>query len=215
MNAIAANIANIKKHLPPKAQLIAVSKQQPEDRIDMALAAGQRCFGENRVQEAQKRWAARRALYPDLELHLIGPLQSNKVRDAVALFDVIHTIDRPKLADAVCQEIKSQNRNVSCLIQVNTGLEDQKSGVAPADLVSLLDHCRDIGLGIDGLMVIPPVDQPPALHFALLKKLSQENGLPDLSMGMSNDFEKALALGAHYIRIGTGIFGPREPSTDL
>lgn len=217
MIKIADNIAALKKEiaaLAPQAALVAVSKQQPDDRIDAALAAGQRVFGENRVQEALERWTQRRGQYPDLKLHLIGPLQTNKARDAVALFDVIETIDREKLADAILSEIRSQEtplqgRKISCLIQVNTGGEDQKSGVALDAFPALLAHCRAIGLHIDGLMCIPPVDEPPGLHFALLKKLARDNNLPRLSMGMTNDFEKALRLGATHIRIGTGVFGER------
>ena len=217
MTRIADNIAALKKEisgLAPQATLVAVSKQQPDDRIDAALAAGQRVFGENRVQEAAERWTARRGQYPDLKLHLIGPLQTNKVRDAVALFDVIETIDREKLADAVLSEIRSQEtplqgRKITCFIQVNTGGEDQKSGVALDAFPALLAHCRAIGLHIDGLMCIPPVDEPPGLHFALLKKLARDHNLPRLSMGMTHDFEKALRLGATHIRIGTGVFGER------
>lgn len=212
MNQITANIVALKKHLG-RTCLIAVSKQQPDHRIDAALEAGQRIFGENRVQEAQGRWMERRARYPDLVLHLIGPLQTNKVRDAVALFDVIETIDRIKLADAVLAESRKQNRTIACFIQVNTGGEEQKAGVSLRDFKPLLHHCRAIGLAIDGLMTIPPVDEPPALHFALLKKMAAENGLKQVSMGMSGDFEKAIALGATHVRIGTGVFGVR-PGAD-
>lgn len=209
MTKIADNIAAFKKEIGPKTTLVAVSKQQPEDRIDAALAAGQRVFGENRVQEAEERWTQRRAAYADLSLHLIGPLQTNKVRDAVALFDVIETLDRVKLADAIAAEIKAQGRAVSCFIQVNTGDEEQKSGVSINELPALLAHCRAIDLPVDGLMCIPPVDEPAGLHFALLKKLAHQHGLKHLSMGMSDDFEKALRLGATHIRIGSGVFGKR------
>lgn len=210
MTKIADNIAALKKEIGSKTTLVAVSKQQPDDRIDAALNAGQRVFGENRVQEAEERWTQRRAAYPDLSLHLIGPLQTNKVHDAVALFDVIETLDRVKLADAIAAEIKVQGRAVSCFVQVNTGDEEQKSGVSLVELPALLDHCRAIGLPVDGLMCIPPVDEPSGLHFALLKKLAGEHGLKNLSMGMSDDFEKALRLGATHVRIGTGLFGTRN-----
>lgn len=222
---IADNLAALKKQIARTAkengyaaertQLIAVSKQQDDAKIDAALEAGQRVFGENRVQEAEERWTQRRKAYPDLSLHLIGPLQTNKVRDAVALFDVIHTIDRKKLADAVKQECEHQNKTIGCLIQVNTGDEEQKAGVSIAELPALLAHCRVIGLSVDGLMVIPPLDQPAGLHFALLKKLATENDLVQLSMGMSDDFEKAVALGANYVRLGTAVFGARMPKTLL
>ena len=191
------------------AHLVAVSKMQPADRIDAALVAGHRLFGENRVQEAVARWAARRTDYPDLKLHLIGPLQSNKVRDAVQLFDCIETVDRKSLADALAAEMKKQKRNLPCFIQVNTGEEEQKGGVTPQNLAQLLDYCRAQGLNICGLMCIPPVNESPALHFALLKKLAARHGLMDLSMGMSADYEDAIALGATYIRVGTALFGPR------
>ena len=209
MTKIADNLNALKKKIGPTAALVAVSKMQPDDRIDAALVAGQRVFGENRVQDAVERWAHRRAAFSDLSLRLIGPLQTNKVRDAVALFDVIETIDRTKLADAVLAEMQKQGRVIDCLIQVNTGDEAQKSGVSLKDLPGLLDHCRAIGLPVSGLMCIPPVDEPAGLHFALLKKLAARHGLKNLSMGMSADFEKALALGATHLRIGTGVFGPR------
>jgi pyridoxal phosphate enzyme (YggS family) len=220
MNHIAENILHLKKRIDATASeygrdesgihLVAVSKQQPDERIDAALAAGQRLFGENRVQEAAARWIPRRPHYPDLKLHLIGPLQTNKVRDAVTLFDVIETLDRVKLADALKSEMLRQNKNLPCFIQVNTGAEDQKAGAAPGDIPALLGHCRAIGLDVTGLMCIPPVDEPPALHFALLRKIAADMGLNDLSMGMSADFEKAIPLGATHIRLGTALFGERE-----
>ena len=219
MNIVAANIAAVREKIaracaengrdPHRVNLVAVSKLQPPDRIAAALAAGQRLFGENRVQEAKARWTDLRAQYPDLKLHLIGPLQTNKARDAVALFDCIETVDRPALADALAKEMEKQKRNLPCFIQVNTGEEEQKGGVAPDDLPGLLDHSRRAGLDIRGLMCIPPVDEPPAPHFALLKKLAQRHRLAELSMGMSADFEQAIALGATYIRIGTALFGER------
>ena len=189
--------------------LVAVSKKQPEKRIESALAAGHRIYGENRVQEAQERWEKRRGKYDDLTLHLIGPLQTNKVKDAVALFDVIEVVDRPKLARKLAGEMEKQDRHLPCFIQVNTGKEDQKSGVLPADLPGLLSLCRDEGLNIIGLMCIPPVDEPPGLHFAYLKQLADDHGLRELSMGMSGDYDKAIAAGATAIRVGTGVFGPR------
>lgn len=199
---------------PHDVQLVAVSKVQPDVRIEEALAAGQRCYGENRVQEAQGRWAERRAECPDLKLHLIGPLQTNKVKDAVALFDVIETVDREKLASALAKEMAKQGRpdkkNLPCFIQVNTGEEDQKAGIAPAKVEAFYRFCVDeCGLNIVGLMCIPPVDEPAALHFALLKKYADSLGLSQLSMGMSADFETAIALGATLVRVGTGVFGER------
>lgn len=195
---------------PAGVRLVAVSKMQPDVKILDALKAGQRLFGENRVQEAKTRWTELKTKYPGLCLHLIGSLQTNKVKDAVALFDCIETVDRPELAATLAQEMKKQRRSFPCFIQVNTGEEPQKSGVAPADLPLLLDLCRQSGLEITGLMCIPPQDDPPALHFALLKKLGHRHGLLHLSMGMSADFEKAIPLGATHIRIGTALFGERE-----
>lgn len=190
--------------------LIAVSKQQPEARIDSALKEGLRVFGENRVQEAQQRWQPRRPLYPDLELHLIGPLQSNKAADAVALFDILHTIDRPKIAKAVKHEIDKQNRQLTCFIQVNTGEEPQKAGIAPKEIPDFLAFCRyEIGLNVAGLMCIPPVDEEAAMHFALLKTYAEKQSLAHISMGMSGDFEQAIAFGATYIRVGSALFGER------
>ncbi|MCL4678577.1 MAG: YggS family pyridoxal phosphate-dependent enzyme [Alphaproteobacteria bacterium] len=196
---------------PETVKLVAVSKTQPEEKIHEALDAGQRLFGENRVQEAQARWAGIKPLYPDLKLHLIGPLQTNKVKDAVELFDMIETLDREKLAVELSKEMKKQDRTIPCLIQVNTGGEEQKAGIAPESLPAFLNFCRnDCALDIRGLMCIPPVDDSPALHFAFLKKLADENGLRELSMGMSADYEKAIPLGATYIRIGTALFGQRQ-----
>lgn len=209
MTKIADNLNALKKKIGPDTTLVAVSKMQPDDRIDAALDVGQRIFGENRVQDAIERWTHRRASFSDLSLRLIGPLQTNKVGDAVMLFDVIETIDRVKLADAVLDEMRKQDKKIDCLIQVNTGDETQKSGVSLNDLPVLLDHCRAIGLPVSGLMCIPPVNEPAGLHFALLKKLAARHALKNLSMGMSADFEKALALGATHLRIGTGVFGPR------
>ena len=190
--------------------LIAVSKQQPDARIDSALEAGLRIFGENRVQEAQGRWQPRRPLFPDLELHLIGPLQSNKAGDAVALFDVIHTLDRPKIARSLKIEMIKQNRQLPCFIQVNTGDEPQKAGIAPVEVPEFYRLCRsEIGLDILGLMCIPPIDEEAAMHFALLKTLADKLSLPKLSMGMSGDYEEAIAFGATHIRVGSALFGAR------
>ncbi len=195
----------------PDINLIAVSKKQPIERIHEALAAGHRLFGENRVQEAQGRWADLRGKYPDLKLHLIGPLQTNKAKDAVALFDVIETVDREKLARVLAKEMDKQDRHLPCFIQVNTGDEVQKAGIAIAALEEFYQFCiQECGLNIIGLMCIPTADEPAALHFALLKKYANQLGLAHLSMGMSADFEKAIPLGATYIRVGTGVFGARE-----
>lgn len=208
--SIAENLKKIKARAG-NATVIAVSKQQPQDKIDEALAAGYRVYGENRVQEAQAHWSGVHEKFPDLELHLIGSLQTNKAKDAVALFDVIQTVDREKLALALAAEMKKQNKFPACYIEVNTGEEEQKGGVAPAALAELLKSCKECGLTITGLMCIPPIEDPPALHFALLKKLADEHGLKNISMGMSMDFEKALALGATHIRVGEAIFGTRVP----
>jgi len=188
---------------------VAVSKVQPEDRIEDALTAGLRVFGENRVQEAQGRWATRRAIYPDLKLHLIGPLQSNKVEDAMALFDVIETVDRPKLVETLAKLAGAGNKLPKLLVQVNTGEEEQKAGVAPRDLPALLNLCATHRLPIEGLMCIPPENEEPAMHFALLAKLAQRHDLGVLSMGMSGDFEAAIKFGATHVRVGSALFGTR------
>ena len=191
--------------------LVAVSKRQPDDRIDAALDAGHRCFGENRVQEAQMRWNARRGSYPDLTLHLIGALQTNKAADAVALFDVIEVVDRPKLARALSVEMNRQSRQLACYIQVNTGAEPQKSGISPADVDAFVGQCHDeFGLKIAGLMCIPPANEEPAMHFALLATIAKRNGLEKLSMGMSGDYEEAIGFGATSVRVGSAIFGARD-----
>ena len=197
---------------PASVRLVAVSKTFDAVDIEPVIAAGQRLFGENRVQEAQGKWPELRNAHPDLELHLIGPLQTNKVRDAVALFDVIQTLDRPKLAHALKAEIAARGKSVRLLVQVNTGEEEQKAGVAPADLPAFLALAQDeLKLEVEGLMCIPPVDEEPAVHFAFLSKLAREHGLPELSMGMSGDFEAAVELGATYVRVGSAIFGHRPP----
>ncbi len=212
-NALLAEMAELAVQVgrePDCIKLVAVSKRQPEERLESALAAGHRVFGENRVQEAMAHWADRRTIYPDLELRLIGPLQSNKAADAVALFDVIETLDRVKLAAALRKEMDRQGRAPRLYVQVNTGAEDQKAGILPTDLPAFLKRLGDdYGFAISGLMCIPPIDQPPGLHFALLAKLAAENGLDHLSMGMSADYPAAIALGATSVRIGTGLFGTR------
>ena len=195
---------------PDSVHLVAVSKTFDADHIRPAIDAGQRVFGENRVQEAQAKWPALKDETPDIELHLIGPLQSNKAADAVALFDVIETIDREKIAYALAEEVKRQGRELRFYIQVNTGLEPQKAGIAPEDVTSFVSLCRDkLSLKVEGLMCIPPVDENPGPHFALLAKLAAENGLHGLSMGMSGDFDTAVEFSATSVRVGSAIFGMR------
>src|SRR5262245_1811513 len=190
--------------------LIAVSKTFAPEQIEPVVDAGHRVFGENRVQEAKAKWPQLRERYPGTALHLIGPLQSNKARDAVLLFDAIHTIDRPKIAEAVAEAMLKQGRRLKLFIEVNTGEEPQKAGVLPKETAGLLRLCReDLELDVAGLMCIPPFDEPPALHFAFLAKLAAELGLPQLSMGMSADFETAVHFGATHVRIGSEIFGQR------
>lgn len=190
--------------------LIAVSKTFAADAITPVIAAGQRVFGENRVQEAKAKWPALMSAYPDIELHLIGPLQSNKAKEAVALFGAIHSVDRPSICQALAKEIESQKKHPQLFVQINTGEEPQKAGVAPGEADAFIARCRDsYGLQISGLMCIPPVDQPPAAHFALTAKIAARNGLKNLSMGMSADFATAIALGATHIRVGSAIFGHR------
>ena len=192
--------------------LTAVSKTQPDAAIEAALAAGLRVFGENRVQEAQGRWTGRRAAFPDLELRLIGPLQSNKAEDAVALFDVIETLDRPKLIGAMAAASDKLGRTPRLLVQVNTGEEAQKAGVAPRDADALIAEARTAGLTVEGLMCIPPAEEEPILHFALLARIAERNGLGVLSMGMSADYEAAIRLGATHARVGSALFGERNPA---
>jgi pyridoxal phosphate enzyme (YggS family) len=190
--------------------LIAVSKTFGPEHIEPVLDAGHRVFGENRVQEAKAKWPQLRERYPGTALHLIGSLQSNKARDAVLLFDAIHTIDRPKIAEAVAEAMLKQGRRLQLFLEVNTGEEPQKAGVLPKEAAGLLRLCReDLELDIRGLMCIPPLDEPPALHFAFLAKLAVELSLPELSMGMSADFETAIHFGATHVRIGSEIFGQR------
>ncbi|GBE43505.1 MAG TPA: YggS family pyridoxal phosphate-dependent enzyme [Rhizobiales bacterium] len=195
---------------PARVKLIAVSKTFGAEQIEPVIGAGQFRFGENRVQESQGKWPGLKARHADIELHLIGPLQSNKARDAALLFDVIHTIDRPKIAAAIAREIEHTGRCPRLLVQVNTGEEEQKAGILPGLADAFIGQCRDeFGLKIEGLMCIPPVDEESSLHFALLNKIAARNGLDELSMGMSADFENAVALGATYVRVGTAIFGAR------
>lgn len=194
-----------------KAELIAVSKTYDKDAILPVIEAGQRVFGENRVQEAKGKWPELKTRFPDLKLHLIGPLQSNKAKEAVALFDAIHTIDREKIARAVSQEMATQGKALSLFIQVNTGLEPQKAGIAPDDAEDFVKFCQnDLGLGIKGLMCIPPFDDDPSPHFSLLASLGEKLGLKSLSMGMSGDYELAIRMGASHVRVGSAIFGARD-----
>ncbi|MEQ8749118.1 MAG: YggS family pyridoxal phosphate-dependent enzyme [Amphiplicatus sp.] len=220
---VARNLARIEARLKAAAleagrpegavSLIAVSKTHPAGAVTPLLEAGHRRFGENRVQEAEAKWPALKARWPDIELHLIGPLQSNKAKEAVALFDVIETVDRPKIARALAAEIARQGRAPRLLVQVNTGEEPQKAGIAPQEADAFIAECRDeLGLPVEGLMCIPPLDDPPAPHFALLAKIAARNGLAVLSMGMSGDYEIAAQLGATEVRVGSEIFGARLPA---
>ena len=220
MTAGADRLAEIRQHIaaaaraagrdPASVTLVAVSKTHGDDRVREFLDAGQRVFGENRVQEAEGKFPALKAEYPDLELHLIGPLQTNKAREAVALFDVIQSVDRERLAATLAKEMTRTGRRPDCYIQVNTGEEPQKAGVLPAELDDFVATCRDTHrLPITGLMCIPPVDEEPALHFALLAKMAARNGLAAISMGMSADYETAIRLGATHVRVGTALFGSR------
>ena len=218
--SIAENLASVRRRIAEAAtaggrraaaiELVAVSKGHDQAAILAALAAGQRVFGENRVQEATTKWPSLRAGEADVRLHLIGPLQTNKVRDALDLFDVIETIDRQRVAEALARARKPSDRLAACFVQVNTGEEPQKSGVSPAEADLLVATCRQLGLPVAGLMCIPPLDEEPATHFALLAKIAERNGLTRLSMGMSGDFEIAVAFGATEIRVGTSIFGQRS-----
>ena len=217
--AVAANLAAVRSRIEAAARaagraadavtLVAVSKTHPAASVRAALLAGQRVFGENRVQEALAKFPALRGEFPDLALHLIGPLQTNKVKDAAALFDVIQTLDRPKLADALAHERDKSGRSPRLFLQVNTGEEPQKAGVLPREVAGLIAHARKLELPLEGLMCIPPVDDDAAPHFAFLAKLAREHGLSQLSMGMSGDFELAVRFGATHVRIGTAIFGSR------
>ncbi|KLK93838.1 alanine racemase [Microvirga vignae] len=196
---------------PSSITLVAVSKTFSGNAIEPVLAAGQRVFGENYVQEAKAKWPGLRSRYPDVELHMIGPLQSNKAKEAVELFDVIHTLDRPSLAEALAKEIAKQGKKPRLLVQVNTGEEPQKGGIAPGEVDAFLEACRTkYGLEVEGLMCIPPAEDPPSPHFALLNTLADRHGLQILSMGMSADFDEAIQLGATHVRVGSAIFGARS-----
>ncbi len=220
MNNIADNLSEVRinceksaavsKRKPDAVTLIAVSKTFDSNEIRPALIEGQRVYGENRVQEAQGKWPELKQDFNDVELHLIGPLQSNKAGDAVGLFDVIHTVDREKIASALAKEMKKQNRKVSLFIQVNTGSEPQKAGIEPENAEAFHNLCREkYGLEFSGLMCIPPVNENPGPHFALLRKLAQKLDLTALSMGMSSDYETAIEMGATHVRVGSAIFGSR------
>ena len=217
---VAANLAEVRGRIaaaarsvgrdPASVTLLAVSKMQPEDKVLAALEAGQRQFAENRVQEAKARWAPLKARYAGIELHLVGPLQTNKVKEALGLFDWLHTVDRPRLAAALSAELAKTGRVLPCLVEVNTGEEEQKAGVAPLETAAFVAACRSLpGLDVRGLMCIPPQAEPAALHFALLADLAKKLGLAALSMGMSSDYETAVRLGATHVRVGTAIFGER------
>lgn len=195
---------------PSQVTLIAVSKVQPLDRVEAVLDDGHRVFGENRVQEAQGKWPGFRDRYDGIDLHLIGPLQTNKVRTAMELFDAIHTVDRPKLARTIARIADEMGRCPDLFVQVNTGDEDQKAGCSVDDADALVAECRALDLPVKGLMCIPPVDETPSLHFALLARIARRNGLDGLSMGMSGDFEEAIAQGATHVRVGSAIFGARD-----
>ena len=211
VNRRIAEAARTAGRLPGETTLVAVSKTHGADKVSELLDAGHRVFGENRVQEAEEKYPALKARYPDLELHLIGPLQTNKARDAIALFDVIQSVDRERLAAVLAKEMERAGKRPPCFIQVNTGEEAQKAGVLPADLDAFVAACRDVHkLPVVGLMCIPPVDEESAMHFALLQKIGRENGIANLSMGMSADFETAIRFGATHVRIGTAIFGERD-----
>lgn len=222
--SVAQNLAEVRDDIaraeadcgrkPGAAALIAVSKTVEAARIEEALGAGQRLFGENYVQESKGKWPALRDAHPDVELHLIGPLQSNKAEDAVALFDAIHTLDRASLAKALAKAVQKAGRSPRLLVQVNTGREPQKGGVDPDALDGFLAECRgSYGLAVEGLMCIPPAGDPPSPHFAWLATMAERNGLPALSMGMSSDFAAAVQLGATHVRVGTAVFGGRAPMT--
>jgi len=194
---------------PGSVRLVAVSKQQPNERVEAVLKAGHRLFGENRVQEAAGKWPDFREQFSDVEVHLIGPLQTNKARQAFGLFQAIHSVDRPKLANTIARLAQEEGHCPDLFIQVNTGEEPQKAGMLPADTDSFVAECKAMDLPVRGLMCIPPVEEEASLHFALLAKIAARNGLDGLSMGMSGDFEKAIAFGATHVRVGSAIFGER------
>ncbi|HEX8578377.1 MAG TPA: YggS family pyridoxal phosphate-dependent enzyme [Allosphingosinicella sp.] len=205
-----AKAAPLARRKADDVTLIAVSKTHGADAIQPLLAAGHRVFGENRVQEAQGKWPALKARYPDVKLHLIGQLQSNKAEEAVALFDAIHSVDRPSLVEAIGKAMAKADRRVDCFLQVNIGEEPQKGGCIPAELPALIEAAKAAGLPVAGLTCIPPADVEPAPYFALLAKLARRHGLSGLSMGMSGDFETAVTIGATHIRVGTALFGARD-----
>jgi pyridoxal phosphate enzyme (YggS family) len=205
-----AQAARAASRTPESVTLVAVAKTQPAEAVVAALRAGQRHFGENRVQEAEAKYPALRDAHPDFVLHLIGPLQTNKARQAVALFDVIETVDRPKLATVLAAEMARLRRHPRCFVQVNTGAEPQKAGVLPDAADAFIAEVRKLALPLVGLMCIPPVEQPPEPHFAQLAEIARRNGLAELSMGMSADYATAIACGATFVRVGTAIFGARQ-----
>ncbi|MDX1780677.1 MAG: YggS family pyridoxal phosphate-dependent enzyme [Thalassovita sp.] len=210
---IRARIAKAEKdagRAPGSVQLIAVSKVQPDERVEAVLQQGHKLFGENKVQEAAGKWPDFRERFDGVEVHLIGPLQTNKARHAMELFEAIHSLDRPKLAHTLARLAQELGHCPDLFIQVNTGEEPQKAGVLPEEADAFIAECRDLGLPVVGLMCIPPVDEEPSLHFALLAKIAERNGLKGLSMGMSSDFETAIALGATHVRVGSAIFGERD-----
>ena len=219
---IAENLAAVKARIaeaaeaagrsPDEVTLVAVGKAHPVGHVRCALEAGHRVFGENRIDEAEGKWPELKAANPDVRLHLIGPLQRNKVRRALDLFDVIESVDRPRLARALAEEMDRGGHRPDCFIQVNTGEEPQKSGIHPAEADQFIGACHDdLGLPVRGLMCIPPQDDEPSLHFALLREIAHRNGLGDLSMGMTSDFDIAVRFGATHVRVGTALFGPRPP----
>ncbi len=217
---VAANLAGVEARIAAAAEaagraadsvtVVAIAKAHGPDRIVAALRAGHRVFGENRVQEAAAKWPPLKSEHPDIRLHLVGPLQTNKARQAVALFDVIETVDRPRLARALAAEMERSGRRVPCFVQVNTGEEPQKAGVMPADADAFIAACgTEFGLAVEGLMCIPPIDEEPSLYFALLADIARRHGLEKLSIGMTADYEIAVRFGATHVRIGTAIFGER------
>ncbi|QBR38214.1 YggS family pyridoxal phosphate-dependent enzyme [Leisingera sp. NJS201] len=212
LEEIRSRIAKAEKQagrMPGSVQLIAVSKVQPDERVEAVLQEGHRCFGENKVQEAAGKWPGFTEQFDGIDLHLIGPLQTNKTRQAMELFDSIHSVDRPKLANTLARLAQELGKCPELFIQVNTGEEEQKAGVMPSDADAFIAECRQLDLPLKGLMCIPPVEEEASLHFALLAKIAERNGLKGLSMGMSGDFEKAIALGATHVRVGSAIFGAR------
>jgi pyridoxal phosphate enzyme (YggS family) len=213
MYHIAANLLKVRlniKKASPVVELVAVSKFRTVEEIEVAVAAGQRIFGENRVQEAQQKWPAIKRQHPDVRLHLIGPLQTNKVKDALKVFDVIEVVDRPKLAEALLKEMRAQGTWPECYVQVNTGAEPQKAGVLPEEADTFIRKCVADGLPIVGLMCIPPEGQDPVPHFTMLQEMAARHGLKNLSRGLSADYEAAIACGATHVRVGTAIFGKRQ-----